>query len=85
MKLSPLIFTALLIACCSSLAEKNERFVEFSYIADQTLIYDLGTVRVIQPCRFTIVSTLIDDANRMAFELKALDTLRTYCKRPDGN
>jgi hypothetical protein len=41
-------------------------------------------VKDIQPGRFTIVSTLIDDANRMAFELKALDTLRTYCKGPDG-
>lgn len=75
----------MLVACYPSLADQNDRFVEFSYIAGQTLIYDLGTVRVIQPGRFTIVSTLIDDANRMAFELKALDTLRAYCKRPDGN
>jgi hypothetical protein len=27
MKLSPLIFSALLIACCPSLADQNERFV----------------------------------------------------------
>jgi competence protein ComGC len=29
MKLSPLIFSVLLIACCPSLADQNERFVEF--------------------------------------------------------
>ena len=84
MKLSPLIFSVLLLACCPSSAAQDERFVEFSYVAEQTLIYDLATVRVLQPGRFTIVRTLIANANRMAFELKVLETLRTYCKHPDG-
>jgi hypothetical protein len=85
MKLSlPLIFSMLLIVCCPSMAAEDARFFEFPWGYDQTLIYDLRTVHTIQPGRFTIVSTLIDDGDRMAFELKALDTLRTYCKRPAG-
>ncbi len=86
MKLSPLIFSVSLIACCPALAAQDERFVEFPDFGHggQTLLYDLRTVQMIQPGRFTIVSTWIDDADRMAFELKALDTLRTYCKGPDG-
>jgi hypothetical protein len=39
---------------------------------------------MIQPGRFTIISTTIDDGDVMKFELKVLDILRTYCKRPDG-
>jgi hypothetical protein len=84
MKLLPLICSVLLIASCPSFADQTERFFEFPFGADQTRVYDLSTVRVIQPGRFTVVSTLIADANRMAFELKVLDALRTYCKGPDG-
>ena len=85
MKLLPLICSALLIACCESLAaDQDERFVEIPFGRGQSKIYDLRTVRVIQPGRFTIVSTWIDDADRMNLELKVLDTLRIYCKRPDG-
>ncbi len=92
MKLALLILSVLLLGCRLSLAGQDERFVEFSGAlalhhrptADQTYIYDLGTVHVMQPGRFTLVQTVIDDAGRMAFELKVLDTLRTYCRRPDG-
>ena len=69
MKLSPLIFSILFAACCPSLAGQDERFVEVPWANDQTLIYDLRTVQMVQPGRFTIVHTLIDDAERMAFEL----------------
>jgi hypothetical protein len=41
-------------------------------------------VQLIQPGRFTIISTSIDDADVMKLELRVLDTLRTYCTRPDG-
>ena len=36
------------------------------------------------PGRFTIIGTSIDSADVMKLELKVLDTLRTYCSRPDG-
>jgi hypothetical protein len=79
-----LVFLMSLLACCPSLAAQNERFVEFPFGQDQTLTYDLRTVQMIQPGRFTIVRTVMDNADLMRFELKVLDILRTYCKRPDG-
>jgi hypothetical protein len=86
MKLSPLIFLVLLIAVCPSLADQNERFVEFLWVEGKTRTYDLRTVQMIQPGRFTILSTSIDDGDVMRFELAALHTLQNYCnKRPDGN
>jgi hypothetical protein len=86
MKLSPLIFSTLLIACCPSLADQNERFVEVPgcCLPGKTRIYDLQTVHMIQPGRFTILSTEMDRGDLMSLELKVLDTLRGYCKRPDG-
>jgi hypothetical protein len=39
---------------------------------------------MLQPGRFTIVSTDIDDPEVMKLKLKVLDTLRSYCKKPDG-
>jgi hypothetical protein len=77
----------LLVICCPSLADQNERFVEVSEccLPGKTRIYDLQTVHMIQPGRFTILSTEIDDGDLMSLELKVLDTLRrSYCKRPDG-
>ena len=85
MKLSPLIFSVLLIACGPSLAAEDERFVEFRELPAKTRTYDLRSVQMIQPGRFTILSTSIDDPDVMRFELKALDTLRNYCKRADGS
>jgi hypothetical protein len=81
-----LLFSILFMSSCQSWAAQDEWFVEFPDIGHggRTLLYDLRTVQTIQPGRFTIVSTWIDDADMMAFELKALDTLRTYCKSPDG-
>jgi hypothetical protein len=79
-----LIFSMLFIACCPSLADQDQRFVEFPFYGGKTRIYDLRTVQTIQPGRFTIISTVIDDGDLMTLELKVLDTLRTYCTRPDG-
>ena len=84
MKQSPVISLMMLIGCFQSLAaQDNKRFVEFQErVLTQT--YDLSTVQMLQPGRFTIVSTQIDDADVMKLELKVLDTLRTCCKEPDG-
>jgi hypothetical protein len=84
MKLSLLIFSVLLIACCPSFAAQDERFVEFSAPSGKTRIYDLTTVQMMHPGRLTIISTAIDKADVMKLELKVLETLRAYRNRPDG-
>jgi hypothetical protein len=83
MKQSPVISLMMLIGCFQSLAAQDKRFVEFQE-RGLTQTYDLSTVQMLQPGRFTIVSTQIDDADVMKLELKVLDTLRIYCKEPDG-
>jgi hypothetical protein len=63
--------------------DQETRFLELPNDAD-TLTYDLSTVQMIQPGRFTVIGTTIDNPDVMKLELKLLDSLRTYCKRPDG-
>jgi hypothetical protein len=64
-------------------ADEKDRFLEVpSDLAINT--FDLSTVQVITPGKFTIVSTMIDNPDLMRFELKALEMLRTYCARADG-
>ena len=48
MKLRPLIFWILLIACCPSLAAKDERFVELEEYPAKTRTYDLRSVQMIR-------------------------------------
>lgn len=82
--LIPLVCTAWLIALCPSWAGENgERFLELHNDEDTTT-FDLSTVQIIQPGRFSINSTTIDDPFWMTFELKMLATLRPYCLRPAG-
>jgi hypothetical protein len=84
MKLLPLICTIWLIAyCCPSWAG-DRRFLELPAFGRATTTFDLGTVQIIQPGRFTIIETTIDDPDVMKFKLKVLDTLRSYCARPEG-
>lgn len=61
----------------------EDRFLEFPN-DHETLTYDLSTVQMIQPGRFTVIETTIDNPEVMQFELKTLGTLRTYCARPAG-
>jgi hypothetical protein len=64
-------------------AKQEDRFLEF--LGDVgTTTFDLSTVQIIQPGRFSVVSTTIDYPWMMKFELKALSTLQTYCARPAG-
>jgi hypothetical protein len=86
MKLLPLISAVWLAASCPSWAVAQEgRFLEFKLLPDEsTTTYDLNTVHIIQPGRFTVMSTTIDAPDVLRFELKALDTLRDYCARPYG-
>jgi hypothetical protein len=84
MKLPLSISLVLLMGCFPSLADQeNKRFVEFQQ-RGLTETYDLSTVHILQPGRFSIVSTSIDDADVLKLKLKVLDTLRTYCKQPNG-
>ncbi len=85
MKLLQLALPILFISCCQSwAAEQDERFVTLSAPGGKTITFDLSAVQLIQPGRFTIAKTSIDDADVMEFELKVLDALRAYCRRPDG-
>jgi hypothetical protein len=64
-------------------AEQDSQFLEV--LEDtETVIFDLATVRVIIPGRFTIAQTYIDHPSTMKFKLTVLDTLRTYCPLHDG-
>ena len=84
MKKVPLILIAWLSASCSSWAlEDQNRFIELSD-DNNSETYDLNTVQVIVPGRFTIIKTTIDKPDVMKLELTALGTLQSYCARPDG-
>ena len=67
----------------SSATELTDRFLELSNDGDVTT-YDLTTVQIILPGKFTVIGTTIDNPDVMKLELTALDTLRSYCGKPDG-
>jgi hypothetical protein len=64
-------------------ATAQDRFIEFPG-ENYTTTYDLSTVRILQPGRFLIISTTIDNPDVMKLKLQGLATLQTYCARPDG-
>jgi hypothetical protein len=64
-------------------ADENGRFLEFANDFN-TVTFDLSTVQIVQPGRFTVVETTIDNPGWMRVQLGVLATLRTYCARPDG-
>jgi len=73
-----------MVALCQCwAAEQDGRFVEFPNDR-ATTTYDLTTVQVIQPGRFSIISTTIENADVIRLRLKALDMLQSYCSRPYG-
>jgi len=62
----------------------SERFVELRY-GGFTSVYDLRTVRVIQPGKFTIIVRATRDPDDIRIKVRVLDALRPYCDRPDGH
>ena len=64
-------------------ATKRSRWLELE-AGDSTISYDLDTVKLLTPNKFTIVSTTIDHNNVVKFRLNALKVLRSYCTRPAG-
>jgi hypothetical protein len=84
MKLLLLICTVWLVASCPSWADdQQKRFLEFPS-GNDTTTFDLNTVQIIQPGRFTIISTALDDPDVMKFRLKAIEIMRSHCARPGG-
>jgi hypothetical protein len=80
----PLACGIYLVTTCQLLAsDQQHRFLEFQ-MGTRTETYDLATVQVISPGRFTIMETSIATPDVMKFELKVLKTLRTYCEYSDG-
>src|SRR3954451_8509260 len=73
-----------LISVQPAIAEDtSSRFLEFDNdIASWT--YDLETVKMLLPGRFTIVHTMIDNHDLMNLRLKTIEALQTYCGRKDG-
>jgi hypothetical protein len=72
-----------LIVAQSSLAQEKKRFYEFPS-GSSTFTFDVDTMKLIQPGRFTIISTNIGDPDTIKFELNALDTLKEYCSKSSG-
>jgi hypothetical protein len=64
--------------------DQKDRFLEFPD-ETETATYDLRTVQLIQPGRFTISYTVIANPDVMRFEFKVLAKLRTYCASADGH
>lgn len=64
-------------------AEEERRFVEFPN-ENEIETFDLRTVQIIQPGRFTVISTTISNPDVMTLELKVLDILSAHCARPAG-
>jgi len=82
--LIPVACAAWFIAICPSWASQHDQgSIEF-HDDVETLTFDLSTVRFIKPGRFTVVGTTVHNLDVMKLELRTLDTLRTFCTRPDG-
>jgi hypothetical protein len=82
--LVPLACAAWVFSVCPCWANEHDQGVVEFHDDVETLSFDLSTVRFIQPGRFTVTGTTIDNPDVMQLELRALDTLRTFCARPDG-
>jgi hypothetical protein len=63
--------------------DSQQRFVEFPTENDVT-IFDLASVKIVQPGRFTILHTTLYNADVMRFRMGIIDVLRQYWSRPDG-
>jgi hypothetical protein len=73
----------LLTSAGQTVAFAQSRWVEFDY-DDRTITYDLTTVQLLDPGRFTIISNSQDHPDVIRLELAVLATLKSYCSKPDG-
>lgn len=64
--------------------QQQGAFVEVPTSRNSTT-FDLRSLQMIQPGKFTIIETVIDNPDVLRLRLKVLDSLRRYCKtRSDG-
>ena len=61
----------------------QSRWVELDY-NDETITYDLTTVQMLDPGRFTIISKNQNHPDVIGLRLAVLTTLKSYCGHPDG-
>jgi hypothetical protein len=78
-----LFLLLLLTATRQATAVSESRWIELDSDAD-TITYDLNTLQMIEPGKFTIINKTVDHPDVMRLKLAVLDTLRSYCTRPDG-
>lgn len=64
-------------------AHAQSRWVELDYDTS-TITYDLTTVQMLDPGRFTIIGNSQDHPDVIRFRLAVLTALKSYCGRPDG-
>jgi len=62
---------------------KNEQFIEFPE-QNATKVYDLGSVQILLPGKFSIMATTVDSPDVLRLRLRVHDALAAYCKRSDG-
>jgi hypothetical protein len=81
------IFLAVLLCSLPArAADQPQRFIEIHAADDtSTRTYDLDSVELIQPDKFTIRGTDVDDPDIIALKINALEILRPYCKKRDGD
>lgn len=77
------IVASLAILGSASATDQGKRFLEFSSDND-TITFDLNTVQIVDPGRFTVVGTTIDNLDVLKFKLRVVGTLKGFCTRPVG-
>lgn len=81
--LSSVCITVIVVTTPLWAGDPNNRFIEISN-ETSTETYDLNTVQMISPGKFTIISTTINHLDVMKFRLGVYFTLKDYCERPAG-
>jgi len=78
-----LVFLLMLTSVGQGTTASESKWVQFE-TDPETITYDLTTIQMIEPSKFTIISMSVDRPDVMRLELSVLDTLRSYCTRPGG-
>lgn len=74
-----MVSVGLTLGTSASRAGQGKRFLQLRFDAESTVTFDLATVQILQPGRFTIIATTMDDPDVMRFKLRALNAADTFC------
>lgn len=74
---------SLLVATAPVLAVAKDRFMEFDSI-NSTTVFDLSTVHILQPGKFSVTYTSTDHPDVMRLRLAILDEFKAVCGKPAG-